>query len=96
MKERIPRTVDELLTIPPVDWEKCFDTMPNALRGDAAGMLDAFAQRAAEMSGYASGRYGNGCGDQGHDNSVRLAHQVLKGVRRALGYTYPASGARVR
>lgn len=82
-------TAIDLLSMPPVEFEAAFDAMPSAQRGELARELDAITQRAAFASGYANHRYGNGCGDQGHDDAMGNARRTLKRVRKVLGYTYP-------
>lgn len=86
---RVPKTVDEFITAPLVEWEKTVDAMTPEQRGQMSDMLDAIAQKCARAAGYVSHRYGCGCGDHGHNSAVKNANKVLSGVRKALGYTLP-------
>lgn len=49
--------------------------------------LDALIEKAARVRGYLDGRYGHGCGDQGHEDSVKLSNRLTAQVRKALGFT---------
>jgi hypothetical protein len=48
--------------------------------------LDALMVKAALLRGYLDGRYGHGCGDQGHEDAVNEANKLVRAVRRALGF----------
>lgn len=48
---------------------------------------DHLAQRLAFLSGYLSRRGAAGCGDAGHDESLKHGQRVMHQTRKALGYS---------
>lgn len=93
-------TIDFLLGSAPVDWQKAadnwhsgpdFDSFPalenRSSMDDAIRELDGVIQHATRLRGYLDGRYGSGCGDQGHDSSVKMSNSLVSKIRCALGFT---------
>lgn len=79
-------TVKRFLNLPPVKLQAAVDKMSGAQRGELCKELEALASAAAAYAGYVDMRYGNGCGDQGHDDAVTEFNRVRKGVRKTMGY----------
>jgi hypothetical protein len=81
--------------------ERQISEWPQAINATRANLqeieseLAAITQRAALLHGYLSHRYNTGCGDQGHEDSARIANRNLTKIRKAMGYTMPESGVRI-
>jgi hypothetical protein len=54
--------------------------------------LGSCCQRAGQLHAYIEHRFCTGCGDQGHEDSSKIATKAVIDIRRALGYGYPSSG----
>ena len=88
----IPKDILKLLESAPIQIEGLADKMTESDRGEAARKLCDLAQSAAWLSGYFFGRYGEGCGDQGHTQSIKDANKRRAGVRKSFGFTFPEAG----
>jgi hypothetical protein len=94
-------TIDFAIGSAPVDWQKAanrwisrgpgYDEFPplanRSTMGEAISELDAAIIHLTRLRGYLDGRYGHGCGDQGHADSVKSSNKLVAKVRKALGYT---------
>ncbi len=79
-----------LLHLGKEDFRKwCEDPINKQDLQDIELRLSCIAQGAAERATYIGMRHGHGCGDQGHEDADDEAKKVLKGVRKAMGYSYP-------
>lgn len=99
-------TIDFLLESAPVDWERAADGWKTELiehlpepaarpaMSDAIRELDAVIVQATRLRGYLDGRYGAGCGDQGHPASVKTSNALVARVRKALGFTQARNDVR--
>ncbi len=86
-------SIIQMIDWAPVELEPfCDSTTPEQIR-NCRETLEMVLQAAAWKHGYLSHRYGDGCGDQGHADSVKEANRTLREVRKALGFTMPDSAA---
>jgi hypothetical protein len=80
-------TVNELMNIAPMDWEKTVDSMSSKEKDDMRRKLEGISLRAGELAGYLDERHGYGCGDQGHRAAVKEANRNGKIIwTKAFGY----------
>ena len=71
----------------PCRWQGVTEGWTSSQKRDAISELSFIAERAAQFAEYVSGRYGYGCGDQGHEDSVKQMNKVGKKVKcDAMGY----------
>lgn len=77
-----------LLDEPMVNWKDAATALKPEALVDAVRSLDSLIERAARLRGYLDGRYGHGCGDQGHADAVKMSNALAAKVRKALGFTY--------
>jgi len=70
------------------EWPQYCNSSKQSLQ-DIASDLSGLIQRAALLYEYVEHRWNTGCGDQGHEDSVKEANKALTRVRKALGFTYP-------
>lgn len=75
-----------LLNKPMVEWKSAIDSLPTSQRGDVLRDCDYLVEQVARLRGYLDGRYGHGCGDQGHADSVKSSNKLIAKVRKALGF----------
>ena len=75
-----------ILNAAPVKLDGMTSKLTTTERGDACRELEGLAAKAAFVSAYLSARYGEGCGDQGHDYAVKCANRARRLVRKAFGY----------
>jgi hypothetical protein len=80
--------LDALLNSAPVEWQYLVTAKPETLGRCITG-LDALMEKSARLRGYLDGRYGHGCGDQGHKDAVKMSNRLLNKVRKALGFIFP-------
>jgi hypothetical protein len=78
--------------VAPVDLQRRTSETDMAGRLRAVDGLDALIQRATWARGYIGARCSLGT-DSGHEAGVREANKALFGVRKVLGYSYPAAAA---
>jgi len=74
----------------PVDFDEIATNMTTEHRGEVTRELEAIAAGAAFAAAYFSARYGEGCGDQGHDYAVKCANRAKRMTRKAFGYDVTA------
>ena len=80
-------TVSEWMNLAPVEWEAAADRLSSSNRGVLARELEGVAERAATLARYVDGRYGAGCGDQGHATALKAANKAGHLVWcKAFGY----------
>lgn len=84
--------VRELMLLPPGEWRAAIDACHIGHRGLLENELNDIAQKAVFLQEYCYQRQGGGCGDQGHENSVKKANAILVKVRRAIGFAKPEGG----
>jgi hypothetical protein len=80
----------QALMAPMSEWEGLLDRMHAQQRGEVVNSMDALIQKATRLRGYADQRAGS---DRGHAAGVVEANKLLAKVRKALGFTYPATAA---
>jgi hypothetical protein len=90
-KESADQLINTLLSGAPVNFEKLVDGASSADLGRAISALDAIIEKSARIRGYLDGRYGHGCGDQGHKDSVKSSNKLVNKIRKALGFTFPGT-----
>ena len=78
-----------LLNIPRQDWEKVLGNTKESGWQDLEHHLDGLVQNASMLSEYLGQRGSYGCGDHGHEESLKAATSKLKKIRKAMGYTRP-------
>jgi len=76
-----------LLDVAPVNWEQAVGLLSPEEQAHIENVLSGLAQRAAFLAEYLTVRHMGG----GNKQAVKRANMVLRGVRRALGYSYPAA-----
>jgi len=92
VREEADVLLDALLNSAPVERNQLVMASPDTLHRAITG-LDALIEKATRLRGYLDGRYGHGCGDQGHGSAVKESNRLVVKVRRALGFTFPERGA---
>lgn len=80
-----------MLARAPMNWQEAVDNLSTTERREVAEHLSALIQKAVRLHTYVDGRYGYGCGDQGHGDAVKASNKAIAQVRKALGFTYPQS-----
>lgn len=93
--------LDLALNTPPVEWDEVANRWINSwlakgylppvvscrTMAEAIQELDGIIIRLVRFRAYLDMRYGNGCGDQGHNDGVKEQNKLAAKVRKALGYT---------
>ena len=68
-------------------WDAVAKEMSMEDKGLAVVELELAARKAAMLAAYLEERYGNGCGDQGHEAAVKSANRAGAAVwQKAFGY----------
>ena len=85
-----PQTI---MNTPPAKMADVADNLSGPEMREAVDALQHIALSAVWRYAYLDARYGNGCGDQGHDAAVRDANRQMTACRKAMGFSYPAAAA---
>lgn len=85
-------TAMQFIRLPPVKAKVAVDNMTSAERGILEYDIRALLQGAAWKWGYLNRR---GSFDDRHSSAVKNANQILRTVRKAVGYTYPRNDIHV-
>ena len=84
------KTAMRILKAAPVKLDGIAERMGMVERGEVTRELEAIAAGAAFAAAYFSARYGEGCGDMGHEYAVNCANRAKRMTRKAFGYDVTA------
>jgi hypothetical protein len=86
------KVAETFVNAPPVHWETLMTLARSSKEaqwlGESVILLDNTIEKLARVRGYLDGRYGHGCGDQGHTSAAKESNRLAAKVRKALGFTY--------